>query len=88
MTYAPEKLLDHVAEVHGCKTDAALSKLLDTWPPLISKIRSHKLGIGASLMLRIHELPAMDCMPFRDMRRMIGEGKLTKKNIILIRRKI
>lgn len=69
----PEKLLDHVADVHNIKNDAALARLLHLWPPTVSRIRNHKLEIGAALMLRIHELPAMLCIPFRDMRLMVGK---------------
>jgi hypothetical protein len=71
--YTPEKLLDHVAEVHNIKNDAALARLLEVHPSTICVIRSGRLQFGDTLMLRIHELPAMYCMKFRDMRLMIGK---------------
>jgi hypothetical protein len=71
--YTPESLLDHVAAIHKCKTGVALAELLRVQPPVISKIRHHTLDIGATLMITIHELPAMELMPFKDMRAMIGE---------------
>lgn len=37
------------------KNDAALSRLLKVAPPVISKIRSGLLAVGATLMLNIHE---------------------------------
>jgi len=41
------------------KNDAALSRLLEVAPPVISKIRSGKLKIGATMVIKIHEVSDM-----------------------------
>jgi hypothetical protein len=40
----------------GLKNDAALSRALEVAPPVISKIRHGRLPIGASLLIRAHEI--------------------------------
>lgn len=61
--------LDKVAGLLQLKNDAALSRKLEVAPPVISKIRHHRLAVGATLMIRIHELTDM---PFRDMRAVLA----------------
>jgi hypothetical protein len=68
--YTPEKLLDAVMARCGLKNDAALARLLDYMPPVISRLRNKKVPVGASVMLRIHE--AADEMPFAEMRQLMG----------------
>lgn len=64
--------LDKVAGLLQLKNDAALSRKLEVAPPVISKIRHNRLPVGATLMIRIHELTDMS---FRDMRAVLaGEG--------------
>ncbi len=48
-------LLDTIIANLGLKNDAALSRVLEVAPPVISKIRHHKLHVGASLLIRMHE---------------------------------
>lgn len=38
------------------KNDAALARALEVAPPVISKIRHGRLPIGASLLIRMHEV--------------------------------
>lgn len=38
------------------KNDAALSRALEVAPPVISKIRHRTLPIGATILLRMHEV--------------------------------
>lgn len=47
-------LLDEVMYKMHLKNDAALAKLLEVAPPVISKIRHGKLPIRATIALRIH----------------------------------
>ncbi len=61
--------LDKIIALLQLKNDAALSRTLEIAPPVVSKIRHHTLPVGATLMLRIHELTDM---PFRDMRAMLA----------------
>ncbi|MDL2355376.1 MAG: hypothetical protein QFF03_08975 [Pseudomonadota bacterium] len=54
--YNPDNLLDAlIAKLH-LKNDAALSRALEVAPPVISKIRHRTLPIGATILLRMHEV--------------------------------
>lgn len=55
-TYNPNKVLDAIIEKLNLKNDAALSRALEVAPPVISKIRHHTLPIGATILLRMHEV--------------------------------
>ena len=54
--YDPNRVLDAVIEKAGLKNDAALSRALEVAPPVISKIRHNTLPIGATILLRMHEI--------------------------------
>jgi plasmid maintenance system antidote protein VapI len=49
-------LLDMLLDKPGMKNDAALDRALEVAPPVISKIRHGRLPIGASLLIRMHEV--------------------------------
>ena len=51
----PNGLLDAVIAQHQLKNDAALARLLDLAPPVISKLRSFKMPVGDSFVLRCIE---------------------------------
>jgi hypothetical protein len=53
------KLLDHVIATLQLKNDNALSRALEVAPPVISKIRHHRLLVGDSIILRIHRKTGM-----------------------------
>ena len=53
--YDPNRVLDAIISRLRLKNDAALSRLLDVAPPVISKIRHSTLPIGATLLIRMHE---------------------------------
>lgn len=53
---AASNVLDHVAEQRKCKNDAALARLLEVAPPVVSKWRHARLVMGPAHILRIHEL--------------------------------
>ena len=55
-TYDPNKVLDAIIERLNLKNDAALSRALEVAPPVISKIRHRTLPIGATILLRMHEV--------------------------------
>lgn len=67
--YAANPLLDILIEQHFLKNDAALCRLLQVKPALISKIRHGKLRISGDMMIRIHEI--FD-MPISDMKIIIN----------------
>lgn len=52
-------LLEDVKAKLQVKNDAALSRAFEVAPPVISKIRHGKLPVGASLIIKIHELTGM-----------------------------
>lgn len=54
--YNPDKLLDAIIAKLKLKNDAALSRALDVAPPVISKIRHRTLPIGATILLRMHDV--------------------------------
>lgn len=54
-TPGANKLFDHLMEAHSIKNDAALSRMLDVKPPVISKLRHGRLAVGPTMILSIHE---------------------------------
>jgi len=54
--YDPNRVLDAVIKKLRLKNDAALSRVLEVAPPVISKIRHNTLPIGATILLRMHEV--------------------------------
>ena len=50
------KLISEVINVTGLKNDAALSRAVEVAPPVISKIRTGRLKLGANLLVRLHLL--------------------------------
>jgi len=55
-TYDPNRVLDAIIARLRLKNDAALSRVLEVAPPVISKIRHNTLPIGATILLRMHEV--------------------------------
>lgn len=72
-TYNPNQLLDNLLEKMRLKNDAALSRVLEVAPPVISKIRHHRLPVGASLLIRMHEVTGMS---IRDLRDLMGDRRM------------
>jgi hypothetical protein len=54
--YNPDNLLDAIIAKLKLKNDAALSRALKVAPPVISKIRHRTLPIGATILLRMHDV--------------------------------
>ena len=67
--YEPSALIDGLIDRMRLKNDAALSRLLEVAPPVISKIRHRRLPVGASLLLRMHEKTGM---PVSELRKLAG----------------
>lgn len=70
--YDPNNLLESLIEKLNLKNDAALSRALEVAPPLISKIRHRRLPVGASLLIRIHEVSGLS---IRDLRHLMGDRR-------------
>lgn len=66
-SYDPNRLLDTLIERLQLKNDAALCRLLEVAPPMISKIRHKRLPVGASMLIRMHEESGMSVRELRDL---------------------
>lgn len=71
-TYDPDRLLDAVIKTLNLKNDAALSRALEIAPPVISKIRHRRLPVGASMLIRMHEVSDLS---IRDLRELMGDRR-------------
>ena len=72
LNYDPGYLLDTVTRHLGLKNDAALARHLEVAPPVISKTRNGKLAVGASLLLRLHEVTDIS---IKDLRALMGDNR-------------
>lgn len=71
-TYDPNRLLDALIERLNLKNDAALSRILEVAPPVISKIRHARLPVGASMLIRMHEETGLS---IRELRELMGDRR-------------
>ena len=67
--YNPDRLLDAIIARLKLKNDAALSRALEVAPPVISKIRHRTLPIGATILLRMHEVSDLS---IRELKALMG----------------
>ena len=72
LVYDPDRLLDTLIELKQLKNDAALARLLEVAPPVISKIRHRRLPVGASLLIRMHEETGLT---IGDLRYLMGDRR-------------
>jgi len=72
--YDPNRLFDTLIRRLRLKNDAALAKMLDVAPPVISKIRHLRLPIGASLMISMHEISDLS---IKELRALMGDKRQT-----------
>jgi plasmid maintenance system antidote protein VapI len=70
--YDPDRLLDAMLEKLQLKNDAALCRALEVAPPVISKIRHRRLPVGASMLIRMHEVTDM---PVAQLREILGDRR-------------
>jgi hypothetical protein len=70
--YEPNRLLDELLQRLSLKNDAGLSRALEVAPPVISKIRHRKLPVGASMLIRMHEVTDL---PIGDLRVLMGDRR-------------
>ena len=71
-SYNPNRLLDTLRDRMKLKNDAALSRALEVAPPVISKIRHRTLPVGASLLIRMHEVTDLS---IRELRELMGDRR-------------
>lgn len=70
--YNPDRLLDVLIINFRVKNDSALARMLDVSPPTISKIRRRRTPVGASLLIRIHEVCGLE---IGDLRCLMGDRR-------------
>ena len=70
--YDPNHLFDTLIKRLRLKNDAALADLLEVAPPVISKVRHHRLAIGASLMISMHEISGLS---IKELRALMGDKR-------------
>jgi hypothetical protein len=93
ITYDPNHLLNTVMAKLGLKNDAAFCRALDVAPPVISKIRHHRIAVGASFLIRLHDVSELSITELRalmgdrrkrilikEMRGIPGSGGITGSN--------
>ena len=65
VVYNPGHLLDKLISRLQLKNDRALADALDVDPPVISNIRGHRLPVGATLLIRMHEVSDLSIAELR-----------------------
>ena len=65
--YDPNRVLDAIISKLRLKNDAALARILEVAPPVISKIRHNTLPIGATILIRMHEISDFSIRELREM---------------------
>jgi hypothetical protein len=65
--HTPHKLLDTLIWLLKLKNDAELARTLDVASPVVSKIRNRKLAVGATLLIRVHELTDLPVKEIREL---------------------
>lgn len=66
VSYDPNKLLDVLINHLKLRNDAGLSRALEVAPPVISKIRHRRLPVGASMLIRMHEISDFSIKELRE----------------------
>ena len=70
--YDPNHMLESLIDQLHLKNDAALSRVLEVSPPVISKIRHRRLPVSASLLIRMHEVCGLS---IQDLRHLMGDRR-------------
>ena len=71
-TYDPDNLLTSLIGRLKLKNDAALARALEVDPPVISKIRHRRLPVGASMLIRMHEVSELS---IENLRSLLGDRR-------------
>ncbi|KAF3998976.1 hypothetical protein [Glaciimonas immobilis] len=79
LDYDQSKLLDELLHRKALKNDAALCRVLNLAPPLISKVRHGKIRISGDVLIRIHETFGI---AFSEMRQLMGPGENVEHHVI------
>jgi len=68
----PGALLDHLIKHLALKNDAALARELEVAPPVLSKLRHGRLAVGATILIRMHEVSDIS---IRELRALAGDRR-------------
>lgn len=68
----PNQLFDTLKKQLNLRNDAALSRILGVAPPVVSKIRSHRLPVGPSMLINIHEVSGIS---IKEIRALMGDTR-------------
>ena len=68
--YNPGNLLDVLFKVVGARNDAQLARALEVSAPVICKIRSKKMPVPPSMLIRMHEVTKIS---ISDLRKLAGD---------------
>ncbi|MYM73977.1 hypothetical protein GTP56_17475 [Duganella sp. FT134W] len=81
--YDPGRLLAALRNRLAVNSDAALARALGVEPATISKIRHQRLAVGATMLLRMHEVSALD---IEELRALMGDRRARTRPLIKPRR--
>jgi plasmid maintenance system antidote protein VapI len=70
--YDPNQLLDAVIGKLDLKNDAALCKMMEIQPPVISKIRHNRTAMSSAVLLRLHEATGTS---IKELQAMMGDRR-------------
>lgn len=65
--YGSNYLLDVLLSKMQLRNDAALARMLEVTPLVISKVREQRLPVSTSLLIRMHELTGMSLLELREL---------------------
>jgi len=70
--YNPDGLLNNIALQLKADDDIALGRILEVSQLLLARIRHRKMRVGATLLLRLHEVSGRS---MQELRRMLGDRR-------------
>jgi plasmid maintenance system antidote protein VapI len=62
----PNLFLDKLLEILALKNDAALARLLEIGPPVISKLRHERVRVTASMLIKAHDATGLSIGQLRE----------------------
>lgn len=66
-TQNPNHLLDRLLQLLGLKNDAALSRLMDVPPPVISKMRHYRNPVSSNFLIKAHDATGLSINELREL---------------------
>ena len=72
LPYDPGLLLDTLCVLLMLKTDKELAKALEIGPSMLSKIRCRRIPVGATVLIRMHEVSGLT---IAELRKLMGDRR-------------